>query len=200
MLTPPVKAHFAVRVCVIGVESSGTTTLATSLAEHYQTVWVPEFGRYYWEAKRYSRDEARWTTDEFVSIARGQAHWEDTIARLARRLVVCDTDPLATHVWHRRYLGSYSQAVEVVADSRHYDLYLLTEPDFDFVQDGTREVEDPMRERMYEWLVEVLETKKRPFIQVAGAPDARLADAAAAIDPLLRSQAFFPVDSDRGAR
>ena len=40
MLTPPAKAYLAKRVCVLGVESSGTTTLAQALAESYHTVKV----------------------------------------------------------------------------------------------------------------------------------------------------------------
>jgi len=30
---------------VVGAESSGTTTMAQALAEHFKTSWVPEFGR-----------------------------------------------------------------------------------------------------------------------------------------------------------
>ena len=44
-LEPCVRAHFVKRVVIIGSESSGTTTLARALAEHYQTTWAPEFGR-----------------------------------------------------------------------------------------------------------------------------------------------------------
>ena len=35
-LSPPVRAHLARRVVVVGAESSGTTTLARALAEHYR--------------------------------------------------------------------------------------------------------------------------------------------------------------------
>ena len=52
-LEPCVRAHFVKRVVVIGAESTGTTTLAMALAEHYQTAWVPEFGRLYTEARRH---------------------------------------------------------------------------------------------------------------------------------------------------
>ena len=41
-LEPCVKSYFAKRICVLGAESTGTTTLAKSLSEHYQTLWVPE--------------------------------------------------------------------------------------------------------------------------------------------------------------
>jgi HTH-type transcriptional repressor of NAD biosynthesis genes len=40
------------RVLIVGAESTGKTTLAIALAEHYQTTWVPEFGRLYTEARR----------------------------------------------------------------------------------------------------------------------------------------------------
>lgn len=185
MLTPPAKAYFARRVSVVGVESSGTTTLAQALAAHYQTVCVPEYGRWYWEGRRHIRDVAVWSTDEFVRIATRQGEIEDDLARLANRLVLCDTDALATHVWHRRFVGGYSEAVAAVADGRRYDLYIVTLPDFPFVQDGTREGEH-IRDEMHEWFIEVLTSKGRPHIVVGGSQDDRLGAAVSAIDPLLR--------------
>lgn len=184
MLTPPAKAYFARRVCVIGVESSGTTTLAQALAQHYQTVWVPEYGRWYWEGRRYTPQSEVWGTYEFVQIARGQAAWEDDLAMQANKLVICDTDPLATHVWHRRYVGTYAHAVARIADSRHYDLYILTLPDFAFVQDGTRESKH-MRLQMHQWFVDVLTATGRPYITVGGTHVERLRVATRSIDPLL---------------
>ena len=189
LLTPPARAWLARRVCVIGVESSGTTTLAQELAAHYRTVWVPEYGRWYWEGRRHSPDSDRWDSAEFVRIARGQAAWEDDLAQRANRVVICDTDPLATHVWHRRYLGFYSAEVERIAEQRNPDLYLLTEPDFGFVQDGTREGEH-IRLEMHEWMIEVLRSKNRQFVTLGGPPAERLAAAVRRIDPLL---AFPPL-------
>jgi HTH-type transcriptional regulator, transcriptional repressor of NAD biosynthesis genes len=182
MLTPPVKAHFAKRVCCIGVESSGTTTLAQNLAEHYQTVWIPEYGRWYSQGRRYLNDQ--WETHEFVKIADGQIRWEDDLAYQANRLVVCDTDALATHVWHKRYVGHFTPVVEAIADSRHYDLYLLTEPDFEFVQDGTRDGEH-IRMEMHRWFIDELIRKNRPFIQVQGSRQNRIIQATQGIDKLL---------------
>lgn len=185
MLTPPAKAYFAKRVCCIGVESSGTTTLAEKLAEYYQTVWIPEYGRWYWEGRRYTPNQEQWDTDEFVKIAQGQIRWEDDLSLQANRLVVCDTDALATHVWHKRYVGHYSEAVEAVADSREYDLYLLTEPDFGFIQDGTREGEH-IRMEMHGWFTDELTRKNHKFIRVTGSHDNRMAQVTEAINKLLQ--------------
>lgn len=189
MLSPPAKAHFAKRICVLGVESSGTTTLARGLAEHYGTAWVPEYGRHYWEGRCLTGTD--WRTSEFVTIAKGQAAWEDALAARANRLLVCDTDPLATCVWHRRYLDVWSAAVEAIADARAYELYILTAPDFGFVQDGTRDGEH-IRGAMHEWFVETLERKRKRWILVAGTREARLAKALAAIEPLV----VFPPIAD----
>lgn len=184
MLTPPAKAYFAKRIAVIGVESSGTTTLAQALARHYQTVWVPEYGRWYWEGRRYIPQAEQWDTDEFVHIASGQAAWEDSLALRANRLLIGDTDALATHVWHRRYLGTYSDAVERLAHRRHYDLYILTAPDFGFVQDGSRDGEH-IRLDMHQWFIDILHQQGKPYITVTGPHDQRREKAIAAIDALL---------------
>ena len=46
-LEPAVRGWFAKRICIVGAESTGTTTLAKTLAEQLGTVWVGEYGREY---------------------------------------------------------------------------------------------------------------------------------------------------------
>ncbi|HEY9661233.1 MAG TPA: AAA family ATPase [Allocoleopsis sp.] len=77
-----------------------------------------------------------------------------------------------------------SKVVEQVVDSRHYDLYILTNPDFAFVQDGTREGEH-IRLEMHQWFTEGLKQKGKPYITVQGSHEQRMSHAIAAIDPLL---------------
>ena len=40
------------RVCLLGAESTGKTTLAAALAERFDTVWNPEYGRPYTQLGR----------------------------------------------------------------------------------------------------------------------------------------------------
>ena len=186
LLTPPAKAHLARRVCVLGVESSGTTTLAQDLAAAFGTVWVPEYGRLYWEGRRFL--DSGWTTAELVHIATQQQALEDALARRCNRLVVCDTDALATAVWHRRYVGSESDEVTRIALSRAYELYLLTAPDFGFVQDGSRDGEH-IRLQMHDWFVAALDRAGRRYEIVTGPRAQRLATAAELVGEVLT----FPV-------
>ncbi|MEG4027308.1 MULTISPECIES: AAA family ATPase [unclassified Microcoleus] len=75
MLTPPAKAYFAKRVCVLGVESSGTTTLARSLAQQYQTVWVPEVSEEGgWTPAALSRVLIRFTAP--LKLLSGASTWD----------------------------------------------------------------------------------------------------------------------------
>ena len=133
-------------------------------------------------------DASTWASEEFICIARGQAAWEDDLAMRANRLLICDTDPLATHIWHRRYCHEYSAAVERIVDSRQYDLYILTMPDFGFIQDGTREGEQ-IRLEMHQWFLEVLRQKQKPYILASGKHEQRMVIATTEIDRLLT----FPI-------
>jgi NadR type nicotinamide-nucleotide adenylyltransferase len=187
-LEPCVRSHFIKRIVIIGAESSGTTTLAQALADHYRTVWVPEFGRMYWEARQHSPGSESWRSDEFVFIARQQAALEDALAPLANRVLICDTDPFATTVWHERYLGYPSPEVQAVAAARRCDLYVLTDVDIPFVQDGTREGER-IRSWMHRRFLDELGAGAVPFVIVSGSRTRRIEAAITRIDPFVTGDA-----------
>jgi NadR type nicotinamide-nucleotide adenylyltransferase len=183
-LPPSVRAWFARRVVVVGAESTGTTTLSRALADHLGAGWVPEFGRE-WSEIRPGGLAAPWHTAEFDLVAREQARLEDEAARCTPRpLVVCDTDVLATTVWHERYLGSGSATVEALAKQRVPDLYLLSGDEIPFVQDGLRDGEH-LRGWMTERFREVLAAQPAPWLEVRGTPSERLRTAVGHVDALL---------------
>jgi NadR type nicotinamide-nucleotide adenylyltransferase len=170
------------RIVIIGAESTGKTTLAIALAEHYQTTWVPEFGRLYTEARR-PRGEL-WHSEEFTFIAAEQARMEDALAGIANRVLICDTDPFATAIWHERYLGAPSADVKAIAAGRSYDLYILTDVDTPFVPDDIRDGES-IREWMHKRFLDELSRMGTPMMLVSGPHEQRLAAAIARINVLL---------------
>ncbi|MEA2490852.1 MAG: HTH-type transcriptional regulator, transcriptional repressor of biosynthesis s [Acidobacteriota bacterium] len=183
-LEPPVRAWFARRVCVVGAESTGTTTLAEALARHYATVWVPEYGREYSVAKQ-ARGETEWRSEEFVYVAQEQDAREERAARDANRVLICDTNSFATALWHRRYVGTVDRAVERATSLARCDLYLLTGDEIPFVQDGLRDGEH-LRHEMHQWFEQALRAQAVPWLLVRGSATVRLQTAVAAIDALLR--------------
>jgi NadR type nicotinamide-nucleotide adenylyltransferase len=197
-LEPPVRGFYARRVCLVGAESTGKTTLAQALAEHYKTVWVAEYGREYSERKLAEDGGYDWRSEEFAHIAARQCEMEEEAARLANKVLICDTDAFATSVWHRRYMGGRSLTVEeIAARQRRPDLYLLTDVNMPFFQDGTRDGEH-IRGWMHQTFIEELCAQGRPFHKLSGAHDERLARAVELIDKLLVSRAG--VESGHEAR
>lgn len=180
------------RVCLVGAESTGTTTLAQRLAAHYDTVWVPEYGRDYTEARKVAGARYEWKSPEFVHIAIKQQEHEDLVAKQARRVMFCDTDALATAIWHERYMGSWSFEVEKIAESRQYALYILTQPDIPFVQDRIRDSE-LLRGWMTDRFRVELTRRDRPWILVKGSLEERLALCLKAVDRLLSGESFAGV-------
>lgn len=176
-LSAPVRGFYAKRVCLIGAESTGKTTLAAQLAAHFDTTWVPEYGREYCEHKFAKNPNAGWTSDEFAHIAQTQRERENAAARECNRVLICDTDAFATSIWHERYIGSVSPQVEATArNHRAPDLYLLTDVNTPFVQDGTRDGE-AIRDWMHARFIEKMTQQNRSFALLGGAFERRFEQA-----------------------
>ena len=93
---------------------------------------------------------------------------------------VCDTDALATGIWHERYVGTRLPSVEQLAASRPPALYVLTSDDIPFVQDGLRDGEQ-LRGWMTQRFCEVFTAHSAPRIVVRGSPEDRLAQLSVAL-------------------
>ncbi|MFO1512392.1 MAG: AAA family ATPase [Verrucomicrobiota bacterium] len=189
-IEPPVRGWFAKRVCVLGAESTGTTTLAKALAEHFQTAWVVEYGREYSEVKL-AKNDPDWRTEEFTLIAGEQARREDATARQANRVLICDTNAFATGLWHRRYMGRHSPAVTGIAQRGRCDLYLLTGDEIPFVQDGLRDGEH-IRHEMHRWFEEALAAQSVPWHVLRGSHQERMAEAIRLTQSLFKDSAWSP--------
>ena len=67
-LAPRVYRDLVTSVAIMGAPSTGKTTLAEALAAQYSTVWMPEYGREYWEQHQVDR---RLTKRQLLEIAEG---------------------------------------------------------------------------------------------------------------------------------
>lgn len=173
-LSPEVYASFVRRVCLLGGESTGKTTLAAALAGELGTVWVPEYGRQLWEEK-----EGRLDFADMERIGRVQVAAEDQAAPRAHRFVFCDTSPLTTLFYSRLLFGRAAPALERMAE-RPYDLTVLCAPDIPFEQDGTRHG-GGFRDEQHAWYLRELSARGIPYLLVTGSLDERIARIRAAL-------------------
>jgi HTH-type transcriptional regulator, transcriptional repressor of NAD biosynthesis genes len=168
------------RVCLLGAESTGKTTLAAALAGAYDTIWNPEYGRVYTEVGRVPGTP--WQRWEFEHIARVHCWYEDFHAGFARRVLFCDTDAFTTAVFHEAYLGAPASGFDDLL-GRRYDLYLVCGLDVPFTHDGYREFEQ-QRLWMHERLLAHARESGSPWLLLEGAHEVRLAAAREAVDAL----------------
>lgn len=169
------------RVCLLGAESTGKSTLARALADRYETVWNPEYGRPYTQIGRPAGTP--WTSWEFTHIARIHCWYEDFLVTLARRVLFSDTDAFTTALFHEVYLGTLATGFEELVE-RHYDLFVVCGLDVPWRHDGIREFE-AQRLSMHLRYVERVRSSGSPWLVVEGPPERRLETAAAAVDRLL---------------
>lgn len=160
-LSPEVRASFVQRVCVLGGESSGKTTLAQALAAHCGTGWVAEYGRELWESQ-----DGVLHYDDLLKIGREQLRREAIAAGQARRWLFCDTSPLTTYFYCVEMFGK-AEAELLELAGHGYDLVVLCAPDFPFIQDGTRR-DDGFRARQHAWYQTELTRRGIAFINVCG--------------------------------
>lgn len=182
------------RVALLGGESSGKTTLARALADALHTLWVPEYGRQRWEELRETL-----SVDELVQVGRTQVAWElehaQQAAKRGAHWLICDTTPLTTLQYciydHSAEHAQAPTELQVLAQ-RRYDLTVLCEPDFAFVQDGCRR-DDGFRAAQHVWtLARLAEMGVQP-LTVHGSVDARVEQVLAALKTLQRRPSADPV-------
>ena len=162
-------------VCLHGPESTGKTTLARELAEHFKSVMVPEFGRIYCEIFGNDCD-----LEDLRAIRRGHDLIAAAGRRKASKLLVLDTDAVMTAVWSDVLLGTRPADLDLIEDPA--DLYLLCDVDVPFQADAIRYFPDiAAREKMFAQTRAELERRNLPTVFIRGSRSERLTAAIAAI-------------------
>src|SRR5438045_976931 len=128
------------KIVVIGPESTGKSTLCSQLAEHYKTVWCPEYAREYLE-----KNGTDYTYGDLLTIAKGQIELEErtlTTVDSRQSTVFIDTDMYVMKVWCEFAFGKCHSWILNQIVERKNDLYLLCNVDLPWVKDELREYPD----------------------------------------------------------
>ena len=174
-LPPAVRPAYARTICLHGPESTGKTTLAPLLAHHFETLFVPEYGRTYCEQYGLSLD-----MDDLVTIGRTHAAMTQALLRQCNQRLILDTDPLMTAAWADMLFETRDPWFDAFEDTA--DLYLLLDIDLPWVDDGTRFFgEDDRRRRFFDLSRAELDRRGLNYRIIGGPPEERLARALEAI-------------------
>ncbi len=177
------------RIAIVGAESTGKSTLAHALGAALGAAPAPRGGRRVAVVDEWLRTwcETAGRTpraEEQAAILREQ-HARIEAAAASHAIVVADTTALSTAVYSRLLFGDCSLECEAVERHRSMDATLLTAIDLPWVADGHQRDGPQVREPVDTALRELLARHRLPFSVIGGQGSARLAQAVAALRPLL---------------
>lgn len=181
------------KIVIIGPESTGKSTLCQQLADHYESMWCPEFAREYLH-----NNGVNYEFDDLLTIAKGQLAQEDEYTQKlevnsmpmleqgGHLPLFIDTDMYVMKVWCEFVFGKCHRFVLDQILDRKYDLYLLCDIDLPWVQDELREYPDlHTRKKLFAIYKDIMINQSVPWVTIHGTYDERLTKAIQAVDALL---------------
>jgi nicotinamide riboside kinase len=175
-----------IKIVVYGPESTGKTTLANQLANHFNTEWAPEFARDYLQQKWDSKNEIC-TPDDLLPIAIGQMELENSALQNANNYLFVDTCLMTTKVFSEIYYGFCDSKLDKAAKKHKYDLFFLTDIDVPWEQDDLRDSPND-RAITFENFKQALIENNKPFIILTGNPATRFQKALSIIEGLTKAK------------
>ena len=179
------------KIAIIGPESTGKSTLSKQLAEHFHTLWCPEYAREY-----LLQNGIEYNYDDLLKIAQGQLVMEDycesvvmdqfsaknSESPIHNPLLFIDTNMYVMKVWYEYVFGRCDQLVLNEITTRSYDLYLLCKIDLPWIAEPMREYPDEKsRMELYNMYKDILINQKTSWSEISGTYNERLQEAIDAV-------------------
>jgi len=124
-----------IKIAVIGAESTGKSELCEALAKHYNTVWVPEYAREYFNHS----DIYNYTLEDLVIIAKKQIEAENELLKSARKFLFCDTTLITLKIWAQLEFKQTPAFITDMLGKIKYQHYFITANDMPWVKDELRQ-------------------------------------------------------------
>lgn len=166
-----------IKIAVLGAESTGKSWLCERLAQHFNTVCVPEYAREYFN----DSDIYNYILDDLITIARKQLEMEDSASEKASGFLFCDTTLITLKIWAELEFGLCPREITDGIFQSHYDLVLLTENDVVWQADPLRQNKHS-REKLLELNLREVKALKLPYKIISGLGEDRLNNAVAAVE------------------
>ena len=156
-----IQPYFVQKICILGGESTGKTTLVRQLAQHFESVWIEEYAREF-----LNEHDLQLAYADMLHIATTQRAREQEAQKTANRFLFCDTNAIATKIWSNYYFGSTDPQIIEWADEA-CAFYLLLAPDIPWVDDGMRD-SPQQRDLFFQAFQKELETQQRSYAVITG--------------------------------
>lgn len=171
-LHPWVYRDLITNVVFLGAPSTGKTTMASRLAQEYDTVWMPEYGRAYWERHQVGR---RLSLEQLVEIAEEHLKHEEELLYQANQYLFTDTNAITTCMFSLYYHGiAAPRLVELAKQAiSRYDLVFVCDADIPYDDTWDRSG-DTNRLVFQKQIIGDLIVRKLPFFVLQGDIEMRI--------------------------
>lgn len=171
-LHPSIYRDLIANIVFLGAPSTGKTTIASQLAQEYNTLWMPEYGREYWEKHQVNR---RLSLAQLVEIAEGHLEREDALLLKANSYLFTDTNAITTYLFSRYYHQTAAPQLIELANQAilRYDLVFVCDTDIPYDDTWDRSGE-ANRHVFQKQMINELIIRKIPFFILRGRLEERI--------------------------
>lgn len=179
-LPDAVKPHFALKVVLLGTESTGKTTLTEQLAKYFNCSYVLEAGR------NLIPDSTRFNFNDLLLVANEHALRINAATKGDSPLVIIDSDIHITASYAQFAFGKELPVSAPIYEANKANLYLYLNNDVPYYQDGTRlaETDRDLLDRSHR---EILVAHNIELVEINGNWSSRFELALTAISQLIKN-------------
>ncbi len=178
--TDPVGGKI-IRIVLTGPECTGKSTLAVQLAQHYNTISIPEYAREYVGSLTRPYDY-----NDVVHIAETQVKQLSEYSKRAGRILFLDTYLIITKVWFDLVFNKRPEWIDTELSGHSVDFYLLCDTDIPWKADPVRENGGTRREYLLSLYKKELVDFGCEFGIVQGLGNERLKNAIRLVDNFIQ--------------
>jgi HTH-type transcriptional repressor of NAD biosynthesis genes len=180
-LPTAVKPYFALKVVILGTESTGKTTLTEQLARHFNCSFVLE------AARDIIPDSTKFTFEDLPIVANEHAQRINDAILGDSPLILIDTDIHITKSYAQFVFDRELPVSEVVYNTNSAHLYIYLNNDAPFYQDGTR-LDNTDRDLLDLSHRKTLTDHQIKFVEIAGSWHNRFEQAVSEVSKLISTK------------
>ncbi|MDM8535443.1 AAA family ATPase [Desulfobacterales bacterium HSG17] len=171
-ISPSVYRDLISNVVFLGAPCTGKTSIVKRLAQEFQTQWMPEYGREYWEKNQENR---QLSLDQLVEIAEIHRIKEDKKLENSDKYLFTDTNAITTYMFSRYYHNNADLRLEELAlkASARYDIVFLC--DIDIPYENTWDRSGEIKRKIFQkQIIADLKIRKIPCFLLKGNMEKRV--------------------------
>jgi len=183
-LPAAVKPYFAIKVAILGTESTGKTTLTTQLAKHFNCSYVLEAGR------ELIPDSTKFAFEDLHLVANEHAKRIDEAILSDSPLIIIDTDIHITKSYARFTFDRELPVEDHVFYTNKADLYIYLNNDSPYYQDGTR-LSKVYRDLLDQCHRDILTDHQINLVEISGTWQNRFEQAVSEVSKLITNKTIL---------